>query len=184
MKKPIFTVRDMAYCAIGAALLAVCAWISIPVLEIAFTLQTFGVFLILGTLGGRRGTISILVYLLLGAVGLPVFSGFRGTEALVGVTGGYIVGFLASGLVYWLITALCRDKVWARILAMVVGLLVCYAFGSLWFYILYLRGGKVIPLWAVLLTCVLPYLIPDAVKLALAFLLSARLKKIVDKSAK
>lgn len=182
MNKTKFSVRDMAFCAVGAVLLAICAWISVPVLEIAFTLQTFGVCLILGTLGGKRGTVSIVVYLLLGAVGLPVFTGFRSTAALVGVTGGYIVGFVFSGLVYWLVTALAKDKLWSRALGMVLGLAVCYAFGSGWFYGLYLRGGKTITLAAVLLKCVTPYLLPDAVKIVLAFVLSLRLRPLLERT--
>ena len=71
-------VRNMALCALFAALLAVCAWLAIPVGDTAFTMQTFGVLLTLGLLGGRWGSVSILLYLLLGLVGLPVFSGFQG----------------------------------------------------------------------------------------------------------
>ena len=71
---------DLAYAALFAVLLMVCAWINIP-LTVPFTLQTFGVFAALGTLGGRRGTLAILAYLLLGLVGLPVFSGVQGGPA-------------------------------------------------------------------------------------------------------
>ena len=67
----------MVQCSMFAALITVCAWISIPVLDIAFTLQTLGVFLAFGLLGGKRGTVTVLIYLLLGAAGMPVFSGFR-----------------------------------------------------------------------------------------------------------
>ena len=63
-----FSTRDLCFCAIGAALIAVCAWISIPA-EVPFTLQTFAIFTVCGLLGGKRGTVSVLVYLLLGAVG-------------------------------------------------------------------------------------------------------------------
>ena len=91
---------DLAYAALFAVLLMVCAWINIP-LTVPFTLQTFGVFAALGTLGGRRGILAILAYLLLGLVGLPVFSGFQGGPGvLLGTTGGYILGFLASALLY------------------------------------------------------------------------------------
>lgn len=72
-----FSTRDLCFCAIGAALIAVCAWISIPA-DVPFTLQTFAIFAVCGLLGGKRGTVSVLVYLLLGAVGAPVFAGFRG----------------------------------------------------------------------------------------------------------
>ena len=86
--------RELAYTGILAALIAVCSWISIPT-AVPFTLQTFAVFLTLGLLGGRLGTLAVTVYLLLGAVGLPVFAGFHGgLGAFLGATGGYLVGFL------------------------------------------------------------------------------------------
>ncbi len=170
--------RRMVLSSLFAGLMAICAWINIPVLEIAFTLQLFAIFLALGVLGGKWGTISVLIYLLLGAVGLPVFAGFKGGLAsLLGVTGGYIIGFLASGAVYWLITALLGDKPWVRLAGMIAGLLACYAFGSAWFMVLYIQKGNAITLGAVLMICVVPYLIPDACKLGLAFVLSGRLKK-------
>jgi len=170
--------RNMALCALFAALLAVCAWTSVPVGDTVFTLQTFGVFLTLGLLGGKWGTLSILVYLLLGAAGLPVFSGFRGgIGALLGVTGGYLAGFLFTGLVYWLVTA-CRGP---KPLAMVLGLVACYAFGTLWFRFGYLQGGSTMGIGAVLLKCVAPYLLPDGIKLALALSLTTRLRRRLNR---
>ena len=70
---------DMVYIAVFAVVMAICSWISIPA-TVPFTLQTFGVFLAVGVLGGKRGTLSILVYILLGAVGVPVFAGFSGSD--------------------------------------------------------------------------------------------------------
>lgn len=85
---------DLAYTALGAVLIAVCSWITIP-MAVPFTMQTFAVFLTLSLLGGRRGTAAIAAYVLLGAVGLPVFSGFSGGfGVLLGATGGYIAGFV------------------------------------------------------------------------------------------
>ena len=131
---------DLAYAALFAVLLMVCAWINIP-LTVPFTLQTFGVFAALGTLGGRRGTLAILAYLLLGLVGLPVFSGFQGGPGvLLGTTGGYILGFLASALLYWGMTARLGDRPAVTAAAMVLGLLVCYAFGTAWFVAVYLQS--------------------------------------------
>lgn len=171
-------VRNMALCALFAALLCLCAWISIPAADVAFTLQTFGVALTLLLLKGKGGTVSVFVYLLLGAVGLPVFTGFQGgIGTLLGVTGGYIAGFLVWALLYWLITALSPDSLQARIFAMVAGLAACYAFGSVWFYTVYLQGGEAVGMGLVLLKCVVPYLLPDALKLSLAFLLAQRLKR-------
>ncbi len=171
-------VKMMVLAALFAGLTAVCAWLSIPVLTIAFTMQTFAIFLTLGVLGGKWGTISIAVYLLLGAVGLPVFSGFSGGAAsLLGVTGGYIWGFLLSGLTYW---ALERTN---KILGMALGMAVCYASGSLWFMLLYMQRGTPITLGAVLMICVVPYLIPDFVKVSLAYVLSGRIRKYARISA-
>lgn len=168
--------RDMTYIALFAVLMIVCAWISIPITTISFTLQTFAVFAALLTLGGRRGTYAVVVYLLLGAVGLPVFSGFRGgPAALLGATGGYILGFLASALVYWLLTARGRDSLALRIFACVAGLLVCYAFGTAWFLKVYTAGPM--DLATTLAMCVTPFLLPDLVKIGLAVTLAQRIRK-------
>ena len=95
---------DIAYIAMFAAVMAVCSWISVPA-TVPFTLQTFGVFLAVGTLGGKRGSLAVLTYLLLGAVGAPVFAGFSGgIGCILGSTGGYIIGFLFSALV------ICSEK--------------------------------------------------------------------------
>ena len=171
-------VRNMALCGLFTAVLAVCAWLSIPLGDLVISLQTFGIFLTLGLLGGKRGSIAIFVYLLLGAVGAPIFSGFRGgLGALLGTTGGYLFGFMLTGICYWLITAI-KDTPLTRLLAMVLGLLLCYGCGSYWYMCQYLAAGGV-TLGAVLLKCVLPYLLPDCVKLALAWFLTGKLKRFV-----
>ena len=183
MKKEKFTLKDLTLCALFAALMAICAWISIPVLEIAFTLQTFAVFLTLGLLGGKRGTISVLVYIVLGAVGVPVFAGFRGGPGvLLGVTGGYIAGFLFSALLYWLITALMHETPVSQLLGMIAGMLACYLFGSLWFMWVYASKGTAMGLAAIVRKCVVPYLIPDAAKIALAYFLTRRLAAVRKKA--
>ena len=141
----------MVVCSLFSSLIAICAWISIPIGDIAFTLQTFAIFLALG------------------AVGLPVFSGFQGgIGTLLGVTGGYLWGFLLSGLGCWALERVNKP------IAMGAGLLLCYACGSCWFLV---YAGSGIGLWFVLLKCVVPYLIPDGIKLALALSMSERLKK-------
>ena len=99
---------QLAYAAVGAVLIAVCSWISIPA-AVPFTLQTFAVFFVLSLLGGKLGTLSILVYILLGAAGIPVFAGFSaGLGVLLGSTGGYIAGFLILGLLVFM-TAVFAD---------------------------------------------------------------------------
>ena len=104
-------VLDLVYIAIGAALIAICSWISIPT-AVPFTLQTFAVFFVLLALGGERGTLATLVYVLLGAVGVPVFAGFSGgIGILLGSTGGYIIGFLFTGLIYILFTKFFKKNI-------------------------------------------------------------------------
>lgn len=159
--------QNLVRCGCCAALMAVCAWLAVPVGDAAFTMQTFGVFLTLLLLGGGKGTASCVVYLLLGAVGLPVFSGFQGgLGVLFGPTGGYLWGFLVLCLCFWTLKKPLGDLV-----AMVFGLVLCYACGTIWFFVAY--GGS---FWAVLLKCVVPYVIPDGVKLFLALTLRKRLR--------
>ena len=99
--KKQFTTKEMVLIAMFAAIMAVCSWITIPIGEIGITLQTFAVFCALGILGGRNGFFSVIVFILLGAIGLPVFSGFKGgIGALTGPTGGYILGFIFMALIY------------------------------------------------------------------------------------
>ena len=167
---------DLTYTALFTVLLAVCTWISIPVPPVPFTLQTFAVFAALGTLGGRRGTWAVAAYLLLGFAGLPVFSGFQGGPGvLLGATGGYIAGFLAAALLYWAVTARLRNSLPVVAVSMVLGLLACYALGTAWFLAVYARTTGPVGLGAALGMCVLPFVLPDLVKLALALALSRRL---------
>lgn len=177
--KKNFRTIDLAYTALGAVLIAVCAWISIPT-TVPFTMQTFAVFFVLSVLGGKRGTAAIIVYVLLGAVGIPVFAQFTaGIGILLGSTGGYIIGFIVMGLVYWLVVHFLGKKLWAEILAMVIGLAACYAFGTVWFLIVYTRANGAVGLGMVLSWCVLPFLVPDLVKLGLALTLARRLSPIL-----
>lgn len=177
LRQKINTV-DIALIAMFSAILAVCAWISIPV-AVPFTLQTFGVFLAVGVLGGKRGTLAVLVYILMGMIGIPVFAGFSGgIGCLLGSTGGYISGFLFSAMLMWLMERLLGKKKGVLLLSMILGLLVCYLFGTIWFMVVYARGTGAIGVGTALAWCVIPYLIPDGIKIGLAFVLSMRLKQV------
>lgn len=170
---------DMVYIAIFAVLMAICSWISIP-MAVPFTLQTFGVFVAVGILGGKRGTLSVLVYILLGAVGIPVFAGFQGgISVLLNTTGGYIIGFLFSALAMWGIEHVFGRKAVVQIISMLVGLVICYTFGTAWFMVVYTRANGAVGLGTVLGWCVIPFVIPDLVKIALAFGLSKKLRQYV-----
>lgn len=174
-----FSVRDMALSALFAALIAVCSWISVPS-AVPFTLQTFGVFMAAGLLGGKRGTVSVLIYILLGAAGIPVFSGFKGgAGVLAGSTGGYIVGFLFTALIIWLFEAKARNRKYTLPISMAVGLLACYAFGTAWFMFVYARTSGSVGLVTALTWCVFPFILPDAAKITLACFLIRRIKSVV-----
>lgn len=169
----------MAYIAVLAVIMAICSWISIPA-QVPFTLQTFAVFLAFGVLGGKRGTMAVLVYILLGAVGIPVFAGFTGgIGVLMGNTGGYILGFLGSALVMWALEKLPGKRSVIQIFSMIAGLLVCYTFGTLWFMTVYAGTTGKVGLVTVLGWCVIPFIIPDLIKIGLAYMLAGRIRKYV-----
>lgn len=171
--------KDMAYIALMAVLISVCSWLSVPA-AIPFTMQTFAVFTALLLLGGKRGSIAVAVYIALGAVGLPVFSGFTGgVGKLMGPSGGYIFGFVLTALCYWLGEKLMGQKLWVKILSLIVGLMLCYAFGTVWFVKVY-SATKPISYVSALGICVFPFLIPDAAKMALAFLTDSVIRKQVN----
>ena len=117
--------------ALFSVFITLCAWIQIP-LAVPITLQTFGIFLSLLVLGGYYGTISVLAYIFLGLVGLPVFSGFAGgVAALLGASGGYILGFLCLALIYWIFEKVFSKKA-ADYIALPIGLIICYLLGAFW----------------------------------------------------
>ena len=163
---------DLVYIALCTALIAVCSWIQIP-LTVPITLQTFAVFAVVGLLGTKRGTLSVLVYILLGAVGVPVFAGFSGgIGVLLGNTGGYIIGFIFSAIVTgWILDHLGKS-IPVMAIAMIVGLAVCYIFGTAWFMFVYMRTSGTVGLVSVLSWCVIPFILPDAIKIALAIVVS------------
>ena len=173
--------KNLVYISLMAVILCVCSWLAIP-FAVPFTMQTFGVYCVLLILGGKRGLAAIGLYLLLGIVGLPVFSGFRGGPGhLLGPTGGYIVGFLFTGLAYLLLEkrldAMSRLP---RILVLEACILPCYLVGTLWFTAVYGMQGKEIGFFSALGLCVLPYLLPDALKLLLAERVSGRVRKALS----
>ena len=175
------TTKQIALIAMGVALITVCSWISIPA-TVPFTLQTFAVCLVTAVFGLRMGIWAVLCYILLGAVGAPVFSGFKGGfGALLGTTGGYIIGFLFTALIVG-----AAVKKWGRnmpvlILSMALGILLCYTFGTAWFMLVYAKNSGPIGISTALGWCVIPYLIPDGAKIVLAALLTGRLYPIMKK---
>ena len=171
MKKSLYTTKEIALIALFVALTAVCAWISIPLPTpfAPFTLQTFAVFTTLGILGLKNGLTAVVVYCLLGAVGLPVFAEMKGgIGILLGTTGGYIIGFIFTALSVGLITKKFGKSIPVLAVSMVIGLILCYAFGTAWFMVVYTNSKSAIGLATALGWCVTPYILPDLVKIAVS----------------
>lgn len=142
MKEKIFSLQNMVQIAMLTTILAILSQVSfilpggIPV-----TLQTFAIFLIGILLGPVKGTISVLLYLLMGAVGIPVFANFKsGLTALVGPTGGFLLGFLPMVFMTGLGS---RLKFGGQVACNIVGMLACYACGLLMYYSL--TGVSILP---------------------------------------
>ena len=187
-KKRRSAAYDIALIAVSAALITVCSWISIQIGPVPVTLQTLAVLAVILTTGGRRGSIAVAVYLALGAIGVPVFSGFKGgPAAFAGPTGGFLIGFLAAALVYWLLEKL----VFARLMTtqkrkIIFGFvnsfifeLIMYTVGVIWFMTVYAAQTGPVGLITVLELCVFPFIIPDIVKIAAAVIISSRASRFV-----
>lgn len=178
-KKIKFRTIDLAYMGLFVALMAVCSWINIPT-TVPFTLQTFAVFTAIAVLGTFRGTISVIAYILLGAVGVPVFAGFSGgPSVLLGTTGGYIIGFVFTALIVGGILSVFGKKIWVMAIAMLLGLFACYAFGTAWFMYVYAKGNEAIGVMTALGWCVFPFIIPDCIKIAMAIVIEKSIGRFI-----
>lgn len=164
------TFRALSRIALCAAAICLCSLIRIPA-PVPFTLTLFGVYFALFFLGGTDGTLAVCLYLALGLVGLPVFSGGASVFALLSPTGGYLVGLPLLALVFWL------GERTRPVLFCALGTLVCYLVGAVWYW-LYTKTGFFFSLWV----GVAPFVLFDALKLALAYLAAARLKHRLPES--
>ncbi len=171
--------KNITAVSLFAATISVCSFMALPLPYGGYiTMQTFGIFLSLFMLGGVKGSLAIFVYLLLGAVGAPVFAGFRGGfSCFLEANGGFLIGFLLIGLSYIFFEKIFPARTWGKIVGLSVGLLLCYLLGAWFFARLYINNGTPIGFLSALLIAVLPYVLPDAIKLYLAYFLWRRLKK-------
>lgn len=169
----------LVICAMFTALTAICSWIQIelPFTPVPVNLATLAVMLAGCILGPVYGTVSQIVYVLLGAIGAPVFSGGAGGFGIIaGPTGGYIVGYMlcaaTCGMIMQSGSSSAKPNIIKLIAAMVLGTLLCYTAGTLWF--MYITDNGLVPS---LLMCVVPYLPGDALKMAAAAVLVRRLPR-------
>ena len=165
--------QGIAIISMCTAILAVSAWITIP-FAINFTMQTFAVFAISALFGWKKSCLSILLYIAIGLCGAPVFSGFgAGISAILGPTGGYLLGFFLIPPIIDLFKLIKKHGKTLLMLSMLIGLAACYTFGTVWYVTAY--GSDSESVWSILTVCVLPFIIPDLAKIALAAMISERL---------
>lgn len=168
-KKTKFNTRSLLFIALFVALISVCAWINIP-LAIPCTLQTLAIFLACFYLKAKKAFAAVAIYLLLGFCGVPVFSGLSGGfGALFNVQGGYLLGFLAIPLMQLIFEKNSKMQIFALIL----GTFICYALGATWYFIIL---GSKNGFFGLLAVCVLPFVIPDAIKFFIAYFIYKRIK--------
>lgn len=162
-------VKSLIYCSLGACLIAIGAQLTIilPMTIVPVTMQTLVVYILSCLYERKLAILSCLIYLLLGAVGLPVFAGFSsGLFTLIAPTGGYLLGLpIMAGV----IARLKKQKIFALIL----GTMVCYTLGTIWFMI-----SMKMPLFPSLTLCVFPFIIGDTFKIILTYLITKRIKKL------
>ena len=169
-------VKNMIYCSMFACIIVILAQVQITLPSLVpLTLQTLGIYLTAILLKPRLALITSLVYVLMGAIGLPVFTGFSGgIGILLGPTGGYIYSFPLMALIISMVIN-HHTTVLFKIIAMILGTLICYLIGTLWF--MYVMQMSLVPS---LIACVLPFLPGDAIKIIIAAFLSNKLKVIKD----
>ena len=176
MENQDLQLKRMVYAALMAALTAVGAYIAIPIGPVPIVLQNLFVMLTGLLLGGRWGVISIGVYLVAGAVGLPVFAGGTGgVGKFVGPTGGYLLGYVPAVYLIGMISEKGRGRVIVDVLAMVAGSAIVYAFGVPWLKVI--TGMSLSKAMAV---GMLPFLIGDIIKIAAAVPIVRALRPMID----
>lgn len=165
--------KQMVLIALMTAVTCVLGPLSIPLpfSPVPISLTNFAIFLAIFVLGMKNGTISFIIYLLLGAIGVPVFSSFRGgLQVLAGPTGGYLIGFIFLALIMGFALDHFDRKLVPTIIGMIIGMAVCYAFGTVWLAKLLSLSFK-----EGLMMGVIPYLAGNAAKIIIAAIVGPKL---------
>ncbi len=152
--------------------------IAIPISPVPISFTNLAIYFTAILLGGKKGTISCLVYLLIGFAGVPVFSGFSaGPAKLLGPTGGYLIGFVFMSIISGFFVDKFENKIQMYILGMILGTIVTYALGTVW-----LAYQANLTLKAALFAGVIPYIPADFIKIAIAAINGPIIKKRLKKS--
>ena len=167
----------MTATALMTALTCILAHMSIPIGPVPISLTNFVIYIALYLLGWKMGTVSYLIYMLIGLVGVPVFSGFSGGVAkLAGPTGGYIIGFTFMAVISGIVIEKSENRL-IQILGMIVGTAVCYVLGTAWFC--HLMSSTVAEALGL---CVLPFIPGDLIKILIAVAAGPVIRKRVLKT--
>ena len=167
------TVKKITSIGLMTAFLCIVAPWAIHIGPIPITLATFGIYLVSALLGVKYATMSVIIYLILGVVGVPVFSGFNGgVQRIVGMTGGYLLGYLPCSLIISLIISGAKRSFILYLVAMLIGTVILYSIGTIWY--IWQTGNTI---FAALGLCVVPFLPGDVIKLVAASLLGYELNK-------
>ncbi|MGN1014327.1 MAG: biotin transporter BioY [Butyricicoccus sp.] len=178
MNKNSMSVREMALIAVMAAVTCVMGPLSVPIGPVPISLTNLAVYFAIYILGWKRGTVSYVVYLLIGLVGVPVFSGFTGGPGkLLGPTGGYLIGFVFMALICGLFIDRFHQKIVPSMVGMILGTIVCYMFGTAW--LAYQAGYTFMQALAV---GVFPFVVVDLIKMAIAAVLAPQIRKRLAKA--
>lgn len=161
MKTSKYQLKDLTFIALMAALMCILGPLSIPIGSVPISFTNLVIYIIMYVLDTKRGTIAYLLYLLIGLVGVPVFSGFTsGPGKLLGPTGGYLIGFVFLAIITGLFTDRFAKNHALCIFGMILGTAVCYAFGTAW-----LAYSTQMTFSAALAVGVLPFIVEDLVKI-------------------
>ena len=170
-------VYPLAMTAVMAAVMCVLGPMSIPIGPVPISFTNLVIYLALYILGWKRGTLSYVVYMLIGMVGMPVFSGYSGGMGkLFGPTGGYIIGFIPMAIIAGIVIDKCRNR-GVQLVAMVVGTAVCYAFGTAWFCV---QAGYAVG--AALGLCVFPFIPGDLAKIVIAMVAGPMIRSRLERA--
>lgn len=173
MKNKNQITKSIALISMFLSILIICSWITIP-FTIPFTLQTLAIFCIILLTNIRVSLVIIILYILLGMLGFPVFGSFQGGIGIIlGPTGGFIIGFIPMIITSSILKYIIKEKKFYFI-SLFIGLIVCYTFGSIWYYYLYKLKSN---FYDVLLVSVLPFIIPDIIKILISILIVNRINK-------
>lgn len=149
-------------------------------MAIPVSLQTLGLFTIVGISGTRLSFFSTLIYIIIGAVGVPVFAGFKGgIGVILGPTGGFILGFIPAVIVSGILIKKLPSKKWAKFVSFISGQLVCYVSGALWYTFAF--SGDSVTITQAISVCIIPFLIPDLIKITVSVFLSDSINGILKK---